>query len=149
MVYSFARVSAALTMDRKDVFPIHHRLWLRLTEKGGKHHEMPCHHNLEEYLPEYLEASGIEDGPIFRTLRGRTGQLNEPDCNAPKHCAWRNTDAAMQGLKTRPYWEIIPSEQRGSQPISAIQIRGLSLPSKWRGMPIRRPRECMIGGRIK
>ena len=77
MVYSFARVSAALAMNRKDVFPMHHRLWLRLTEKGGKHHEMPCHHNLEEYLREYLDASGIEEGPLFRTLRGRTGQLNE------------------------------------------------------------------------
>ena len=77
MVYSFARVSAALAMDRKDVFPMHHRLWLRLAEKGGKHHEMPCHHNLEEYLREYLDASGIEEGPLFRTLRGRTGQLNE------------------------------------------------------------------------
>jgi len=22
-------------------------LWVRLREKGGKRHEMPCHHNLE------------------------------------------------------------------------------------------------------
>lgn len=77
MVYSFARVSATLGMDVKDVFPMHHRLWLRLKEKGGKHHEVPCHHNLEQYLREYIDAAGIEDGPLFRTLRGRSGELNE------------------------------------------------------------------------
>jgi len=26
------------------------RGWVRLHEKGGKRHEMPCHHNLEAYL---------------------------------------------------------------------------------------------------
>lgn len=77
MTYSFARVSATLAMDVKDVFPMHHRLWLRLQEKGGKHHEVPCHHNLEEYLREYLEAADLEDGPLFRTLKGRSGKLNE------------------------------------------------------------------------
>ena len=77
MIYSFARVSATLGMDVKDVFPMHHRLWLRLAEKGGKHHEVPCHHSLEQYLREYIDAAGIEEGPLFRTLRGRSGQLNE------------------------------------------------------------------------
>ena len=77
MTYAFARVSACLAMDRADVFPMHHRLWLRMVEKGGKHHEMPCHHSLEEYLREYIEAAGITEGALFRTLRGRTGQLNE------------------------------------------------------------------------
>lgn len=24
--------------------------------KGGKRHEMPCHHNLEEYLAAYLDG---------------------------------------------------------------------------------------------
>ena len=41
MTYSFARVSATLAMDVKQVFPMHHRLWLLLSEKGGKHHEVP------------------------------------------------------------------------------------------------------------
>jgi len=77
MTYSFSRVSAALSMDVKDVFSKSHRLWIRLAEKGGKHHEMPCHHNLETYLREYIEAAGIEDGPLFRTLHGRSGKLND------------------------------------------------------------------------
>ena len=33
MTYGFARVSAALAMEVNDVFPQHHRLWLRMIEK--------------------------------------------------------------------------------------------------------------------
>jgi integrase/recombinase XerC len=40
MVYSFARVGAALAMRVEDVFVQNQRLWIRLREKGGKHHEM-------------------------------------------------------------------------------------------------------------
>jgi site-specific recombinase XerD len=54
MVYSFARVSAALSMKVADVFTQNRRLWVRLHEKGGKRHEMPCHHNLETYLHAYM-----------------------------------------------------------------------------------------------
>ena len=50
MVYSFARIGAALGMAVEDVYTQNRRLWVRLREKGGKRHAMPCHHNLEEYL---------------------------------------------------------------------------------------------------
>ncbi|WP_156452155.1 site-specific integrase, partial [Novosphingobium sp. CCH12-A3] len=53
MVYSFARIGAALAMRVEDVFMQNRRLWVRLHEKGGKRHEMPCHHNLEDYLTAY------------------------------------------------------------------------------------------------
>ena len=56
------------------------RWWLRLHEKGGKRHEMPCHHNFETYLDAYLEAAGIGEAkksPLFRSARGRTGVLTE------------------------------------------------------------------------
>lgn len=36
MVYSFARVGAALAMRGEDVYPQSRRLWVRLREKGGK-----------------------------------------------------------------------------------------------------------------
>ena len=51
MVYSFAHIGAALAMKVEDVFTQNRRLSVRLREKGGKAHAMPCHHNLEEYLP--------------------------------------------------------------------------------------------------
>lgn len=50
MVYSFARVGAAIAMRVEDAYVQNRRLWVRLHEKGGKRHEMPCHHNLEAYL---------------------------------------------------------------------------------------------------
>ena len=50
LIYSFARISAALSMRVEDYFPQGKRWWLRLHEKGGKNHEMPVHHTLEEYL---------------------------------------------------------------------------------------------------
>lgn len=71
MVYSFARVSAAVGMIVADYYPQGRRMWFRLHEKGGKRHEVPAHHNAERYLDEYLEAAGIGDqqkGPLFRTV---------------------------------------------------------------------------------
>ena len=54
MVYSFARIGAALGMKVEDVFTQNRRQWVRLREKGGKPHAMPCHHNLETYLSAYM-----------------------------------------------------------------------------------------------
>ena len=78
IVYSFARVGAALGMRVEDVYVQGRRLWVRLREKGGKAHAMPCHHNLETYLHAYLDGTGIADnpkGPLFRTIGRGTGRL--------------------------------------------------------------------------
>ncbi len=39
---------------------------MRLHEKGGKEHTMPCHHNLEEYLTAYIDGCGYETTPMGR-----------------------------------------------------------------------------------
>jgi site-specific recombinase XerD len=78
MVYTFARINAVLEMKVSDYFVQGRRGWVRLHEKGGKEHEVPCHHNLELYLDEYIAAAGIAgdaDGPLFRTAAGKTGSL--------------------------------------------------------------------------
>ncbi len=78
MLYSFARVSAAVGMLVQDYYPQGKRSWLRLHEKGGKFHEVPCHHKAEEYLDAYIEAAGLKEHPktpVFRSTRGRTNQL--------------------------------------------------------------------------
>ena len=57
-------------MRVEDVYVQGRRTWARLHEKGGKRHEMPCHHNLEEYLEAYIEGAGIAadaKGFLFRT----------------------------------------------------------------------------------
>ena len=88
MVYSFARIGAALTMKVEDVFVQDRRLWVRLHEKGGKRHEMPCHHNLDAYLHAYINGCGLGEarkGPLFRTIARGTGRLSDtplPQANA-------------------------------------------------------------------
>jgi len=47
MIYSFARIGVTLGMKIEDVYTQNCRLWVRLREKDGKHHEMPCRHNLK------------------------------------------------------------------------------------------------------
>jgi site-specific recombinase XerD len=79
MTYAFARIGAVVAMRVEDYFANGKRWWVRLHEKGGKRHEMPAHHKLEAFLDEYLRAAGIgedEKSPLFRSARGKTGQLN-------------------------------------------------------------------------
>lgn len=79
MVYSFARVSAAVSMKVEDFYAEGKRWWLRLHEKGGKRHEIPAHHNADEYLDAYLKAAEITDqkkSPLFRTI-DRSGCITE------------------------------------------------------------------------
>lgn len=71
MVYSFARVSAVTGMNVEDYYQQGKRWWLRLHEKGGKHHEVPAHHNAEEYLDAYIAATGIagqKGTPLWRSM---------------------------------------------------------------------------------
>ncbi len=77
MVYTFARVNAVLSMKVKDYFVQGRRGWVRLHEKGGKEHEVPCHHTLERFLDEYIAAAGVAgdaDGPLFRSVGRKTGR---------------------------------------------------------------------------
>jgi site-specific recombinase XerD len=88
MIYSFARIGAAIGMRVEDVYPQNRRLWVRLHEKGGKQHAMPCHHNLETYLHEYIDGAGLTADPkalLFQTYDRTTGQLTGnplPQANA-------------------------------------------------------------------
>jgi hypothetical protein len=61
MCYSFARVTATVTMNVEDYYEQGKRSWFRLHEKGGKFHEVPAHHNAEEYLDAYIAAGKIAD----------------------------------------------------------------------------------------
>jgi site-specific recombinase XerD len=80
MVFSFARIGAAVGMKVEDVYVQARRLWVRLHEKGGKVHEMPCHHTLEDYLHAYIDGCGLAADPkgaLFRTIGRGTGRLTK------------------------------------------------------------------------
>jgi hypothetical protein len=65
----------AVSMRVEDYFPQgKKRWWLRLHEKGGKDHEMPVHHTLEEYLDSYIDGAGLlrePKSPLFRASNGK------------------------------------------------------------------------------
>src|SRR5919109_2248698 len=72
MGYTFARVGAVVGMKVEDYYIQKRRGWVRLHEKGGKVNELPCHHNLEAALDEWLAASGLASeptAPLFPTMR--------------------------------------------------------------------------------
>lgn len=84
LTYSFARVGAALRMKIEDIVPKGASWQIRLHEKGGKHHTMPCHHALAEALHAYIASAGIAEdkkGYLFRT--------------SPRHTATALTDQPM------------------------------------------------------
>jgi site-specific recombinase XerD len=90
MAYTFARVGAALAMNVGDYYPEGKQWSVRLREKGGKRKQIAVHHVLEGYMDVYLVAAGIgeERGtPLFRTARGKTGQLTQTRMSQPD--AWR------------------------------------------------------------
>jgi predicted methyltransferase len=58
-MFSIARIAAALKMKVEDLRPRRGGSTIRLHEKSGKEHVMPCHHALAEALHVYIEAAGI------------------------------------------------------------------------------------------
>lgn len=102
MVYSFARVNAVISMQVKDYFTQGRRGWLRLHEKGGKEHEVPCHHTLEAYLDAYIAAAGLAGeptAPLFQTTGRKTGQAHAMRQQDAYRMIQRR--AAAAGIKTR------------------------------------------------
>jgi integrase/recombinase XerD len=81
MVYSFARVSAAIGMQVADYYTEGRKAWFRLYEKGGKRHEVPAHHNAADYVDAYLEAAGIaseKKSPLFRSIDRHRAMTDRP-----------------------------------------------------------------------
>jgi site-specific recombinase XerD len=104
MVFSFARIGAALGMAVEDVYTQNRRLWVRLQEKGGKAHAMPCHHSLDDDLHAYLDGTGIADdpkGPLFRTIGRGTGRLTREPLPQANAYAMIRRRAAAAGIATK------------------------------------------------
>jgi integrase len=93
LTYSFARITAALRMRVEDLRPRGAGWELRLREKGGKQHVIPCHHALAELLHAYIAVAGIGEerkGWLFRTAKG-----------------WKGTVLAEQPMMQTDAWRMI------------------------------------------
>jgi len=112
MTYTFARVGAAAgKMRLEDVYIQGRRTWVRLHEKGGKRHEMPCHHKLESYLHDYVEvrrtaretalAAFDTKAWLFPTVGSRKGVLTERPMSQADVYRMVRRRALAAGIKTQ------------------------------------------------
>jgi site-specific recombinase XerD len=104
MAFSFARIGAATAMKVEDAYFQNRRLWVRLHEKGGKIHEMPCHHALEEYLHAYIDGCGLAGDPkgaLFRTVKRGTRSLSTNPLPQANAYAMIGRRAAAAGIATK------------------------------------------------
>ncbi len=104
MGYTFARVSAATGMKVEDYYVQNRRGWVRLHEKGGKVTELPCHHNLDQYLEEWITAAELNsqpESPLFPTLRhGKLSEVRQALPQANVHAMIQRRSKAA-GLRTK------------------------------------------------
>ena len=77
LIYTAVRVGAVADLRVVDFFDTGDQYYLRFQEKGGKSRQIPCRHDLQRFLMEYLKTTGISDGksPLFRTALRRTKTL--------------------------------------------------------------------------
>lgn len=78
LYFGFARVSAALALDVRDVNRALFSGTLVLSEKRGRRHEIPLHPKLAEYLAGWvsvLDEKGFCEGALFMTFDGRSQRL--------------------------------------------------------------------------
>ena len=116
LVYSFARVSAAVSMRVADYYTQGPRSFFRLHEKGGRYNVVPAHHTAQAYVDAYLAAAGIAEdrrGPLFRPCpSGRNDALLDRPMT-------RTT--ALKMIKRRAHQAELPRE------ICAHSFRGTGI----------------------
>ena len=74
LIYTAARIGAILNLKVKHFAQDGTQWCLRFGEKGGKVRKIPCRHDLEQYLHDYMAAAGIaleKDTPLFRSMNRR------------------------------------------------------------------------------
>ena len=106
MVFTFARVGAAVKMRVDDYFIQGRKGWVRLHEKGSKHTSLPCHHRLDEMLEEYITKANLTAEPkgwLFRPTASKNGTAliaDHPMTQQDVHAMIRRR-AAAAGIKTK------------------------------------------------
>ena len=103
MIYTFARVGAAIGMAVGDVYVQGRRTWIRLHEKGGKIHEVPCHRQLEAWLQAYVVGASINDSRsvLFQSVTARGGCLSGKAMAQPDVFRMICRRAEAAGIRTR------------------------------------------------
>ena len=148
MVYRFARVGAAISMRVEDVYVQGRRTWIRVLEKGGKVHEMPCQAtSMSTCTPTSTKRSSRSPkGWLFRSAVGRTGQLS----TNPMRQADVYRMIARRALVAKVWTKIRCHSFRATGITEYLRNGGsLRSPSKWPTMKARGRRDCTTGGRTR
>ena len=79
LIYTAVRVSAVSGLRLTDFFDAGDQYCLRFREKGGKARQIPCRHDVQRFILDYLDRAGVTDGksPLFRTTVRRTKELTD------------------------------------------------------------------------
>lgn len=117
MAYTFARIGAVSALECRHVFHQSRRLWLRLSEKGSKCLDVPCHAQLEDALRAWMDAAGHGGeprAPLFQSFRwdeamtsdetATTGQEGTVDTLSPVS---RFRVLTGSSLKPAMAWEMV------------------------------------------
>lgn len=77
LMYTACRVGAVSKLRLRDFYTDGRQYYLRFDEKGGADRQIPCRHDLQGYIEEYIAAAPCgPDAPLFRAALGRTLQLS-------------------------------------------------------------------------
>ena len=104
MTYTFARIGAALKLKHEDLYWQEGRLWVRLSEKGGRTHALPCHHKLEQWMQEYLVCRAYNQSKtpfVFVTIDRKTKALSDCPLSQSNAYVMVRKRAKEAGIKTQ------------------------------------------------
>jgi integrase/recombinase XerD len=104
MIYTGARVGAVAKLYVRSFYDAGDQWFFRFEEKGGKSREIPCRHDLQRFLAEYIAAAGVgleKNGPLFRSAVRREKRLTLTAVPANDICRMVKRRLADAGLPLR------------------------------------------------
>ncbi len=102
LIYTGSRVGAVAKLRSDSFYTDGEQWWFRFSEKGGKSREIPCRHDLQRVIREYLEAANTSSpGPLFRSAFRREGRLTQNGITAADICRMLKRRLKIAGLSLR------------------------------------------------
>ena len=102
LVYTGARVGAVAKLRTESFYSDGEQWWFRFVEKGGKSREIPCRHDLQRIIRDYMEAANVlTPGPLFRSVLRREGRLTQNGISSADICRMLKRRLKCAGLSLR------------------------------------------------
>lgn len=131
MIYTGARVGAVAKLTLQGFYRSGDQWCFRFDEKGGKSREIPCRHDLQGFVLEYLDAAGIHGekaGPLFRSAVRREKKLTGQAMTANDMCRMvkrRLKDAGLPGRLSPHSFRVTVATDLLAQDVPLEQVQYL------------------------